>query len=329
MAYTTLRAVYPGVSAQAQAIAFRELAAMLRAGLPLDQALGSSAMAGPAHFRNALHTLGTSVSNGQPLSEGMRAYRTMFHPVVPAIVGAGEMTGDLQASFALLAEFFESEAVLKRDLQTTLVYPSFVVVFAIIVVAVLAFFGVMQNTWAIRLLWGVGAVAAVWLLTRLRVAQRIARYLAMLLPYFGGIMQQLAVARFCYTFGTLCRAGVPYLEGLQTSQRVIEHPLIERGAQFVYYGVRNGNTVEESIRARPEFPAVVHNLVGAGEVSGSLDSSLLSAATYLRQEAEYKIRNASKLAGPLLTIAVGIIVLLIMIGFLKGYFNLIFSVLEE
>lgn len=329
MAFAALRAITPGVSAQHQALAFRELSAMLRAGLPLDQALMSVALAGPVFFRNALQDLGALVSNGTPLSEGLRHYTTLFHPLVPAIVMAGEATGDIASSFNILAEFFESEAQLRRDLQQALIYPSIVVVFAIFAVAVLSYVGIMDNTWAVRLTWVVGSIVAVWLLLKLRVAQKAARYFAMLLPYFGAIMQQLAVARFCYGFGSLCRAGIPYLEGLQISQQLIEHPLVLRAAEYVYYGVRNGNTVEDSIRSQHAFPPVVHNLIAAGEVSGSLDSALLKAGEYLRQDAEYKIKNASKLAGPVLTIAVGVIVLLILITFLQGYFDLIFSLVEE
>jgi type IV pilus assembly protein PilC len=297
--------------------------------MTLDRALDSAAHTGPAHFRNALTSLSRSVSAGHPLSDGMRAYGGLFHPIVPAIVSSGELTGSLDVSFDLLAQFFEAEADLRRTVTGALVYPGIVVVTAILAVGVLAYVGFMPGTWAVRLLWGLAIVAGLWLLLRLRIAQRLVRYAAMLLPFFGGLMQQLAVSRFCYTFGLMVRAGVPYLEGLDAARTATQHPLVERAAGFVYASVRNGVSVEDSIRSQPVFPAVVQNLVGSGEQAGSLDSSLLKAAQFLREDAEYKIKGAAKFAGPVAVILMGIIVLLILVSFWNSYFQNIFSVLDE
>ncbi len=329
MTYAPQPALTPGVSAQTLAVAFRQVATLLRAGMTIDQTLSTSVRAGPPHFQRVLEALGRSVGGGTPLSQALRAYPGVFHPVVPAIVSAGESTGNLDDSFELLAEWFEAEAELRRTVQGALIYPAIVVVTAILAVGVLSFIGFMPGTWAVRLLWLLAAVAGAWLLLRFRLVQRAARYLAMLLPFFGALMQQLAVARFCHTFGLLARAGVPYLEGLKTTQPAVQHPRVERAVGFVYAGVRNGVTVEESIRAQPVFPAVVRNLVGAGEQAGSLDSALLKAGEFLRRDAEYKIKAASKFAGPVAIIVLGIIVALILVSFWSNYFQNIMSLLEE
>lgn len=329
MSFAPIPRLTPGAPAQVQALAFRETALLLRAGVTLDQALAGTSHIGPPHFKQALAALSRSVSEGRPLSEGMRAYGGLFHPIVPAVVSAGELTGNLDMSFELLAQFFEAEAELRRTVTGALIYPFIVVVTAILAVAVLSYVGFMPAAWALRLLWGLAILAGLWLVLRLRIAQRLARYAAMLLPFFGGLMQQLAVSRFCYTFGLLVRAGVPYLEGLETARTTIQHPLVERAAGFVYSGVRNGISVEDSIRSQPIFPAVVQNLVGSGEQAGSLDTALLKAAQFLREDAEYKIKGAAKVAGPLAVIIVGIIVLLILISFWTSYFQNIMSLLEE
>jgi type II secretory pathway component PulF len=93
--------------------------------------------------------------------------------------------------------------------------------------------------------------------------------------------------------------------------------------------VRNGNTVEDSLRGEHVFPPVVHNLVGSGEMAGSLDTALLKAAEYLRRDAEYKIKNSSKFAGPVAIVVLGIIVLLILVTFWSNYFSNIMGILEE
>lgn len=322
-------ALTPGVSAQTLALTFHEVSALLHAGVPLDDALEQSSHNGPAHFRSALHNLAQYVRAGHPLSDGMRSYGALFHPVIPAVVQSGEQTGNLDFSFGLLSQFFEAEAQLRRVVQSAMIYPSMVVITAILAVGILSYINFMPSTWAVRLLWAVGVIAAIWLLLRFRGVQALARYVVMLIPFFGGVMQQLAVARFCQTFGLLVRAGVPYLEGLQATIPVIQHPAVVNAAQHVYAGVRNGSSVEESIRAQPAFPRMVTSLVGAGEAAGSLDESLLKAADYLRNDAEYKIRNSAKLAGPTLILILGVIVALILISFWQSYFNAIMGVMDE
>ena len=319
----------PGVSAQTMAIAFREVAALLHAGVPVNLALAQAAHTGPPHFRHALENIARGAELGEPISERIRAYRTLFNPVVAAIIGACEQTGNFAWGFELLAEFFEAETALKRTVQQAMIYPGCVLLTATGAVAVLAIMGFMSQSIAKGLGFAILAIIGLWLLLRLRAAQDVARYMMMLVPFFGGIIQQLAVARFCQTFGLLIRAGVPYLEGLEAVEPVVQHPLVLRAVRFVYSGVSNGNTVEDSIRHQAMFPPVVHNLVGSGEVAGSLDTSLIKAAEYLRSEAEYKIKNSAKFAGPVLIIVMAAIVLLIAISFLHGYFDMLWGILEE
>jgi len=329
MSNAFIRAAAPGVNAQTQAMAFRELSAMIHAGMPLDGALDLAGKGGPFHFRNALMDISAHVSNGQPASEGFAMYSTMFHSVVPAVISSAERTGNLEYAFALLAEFFEDEADLRRTLQNAMIYPGCVTVTAIGAVFILAFMGFMEQTIGIMLIQAVVAIAAFWLALRFRFFQKLVRYVALIIPYFGGIMKQLAVARFCSTFGMMTRAGVPYLEGLEATMPVVQHPLVDHAVQNIYYGIRNGSTVESCIRAQVAFPAIVTNLVGAGEASGSIDDSLIRAGKYLKDDAKHKIANSAKMAGPTMTIVLGIIVALILISFMQGYWKMIWDIVEN
>jgi type IV pilus assembly protein PilC len=210
-----------------------------------------------------------------------------------------------------------------------MVYPVIVMVTAVLAVGVLAYIGFMESTWAVRILWLAAIVFAVWLVLRFKPVQQAARNIALMLPFFGGIMHELAIARFCHVFGMQVRSGVPYLEGLEAAKPAVQHPQVAFAVNHVYAAVRNGNTVESAIRSQPAFPAVVRNLVGAGEAAGELDQTLIKAADYLRNHAEMKIRNSAKLAGPAMVIIAGIIVLFILIAFWTSYFDTILSVLEE
>lgn len=330
MAFTPPPALTPGASAQTLALFCREMATMLKAGMPLDASLDHAASAGPLFFHHAIVHLADGVRAGRPLSEGMRQYRTLFNPVMPAMVAAAENTGNLDGTFAMLAEYFDAEVVLGREIRSALVYPTIVLVTAILVVIVLAWVGFFRNAnMATQLSWILIGGVGIWLAMRFRTVQTIARHFAMVLPFFGGIMHQLAVARFCQTFGTLVKAGVPYLEGLEATIPVVQHPIVGRAVQYVYFGVRNGNPIEQSIRAQPAFPPIVRNLVGAGEMAGSMDQALLKAGEFIRSDAEYKIRNSAKLAGPVMTVITGIIVLLVLLAFWNTYFQKILGILDE
>jgi type II secretory pathway component PulF len=329
MTHAITRAATPGVNAQTQALAFRELAAMIHAGMPLDGALELAGNGGPFHFRNALRDISAHVSNGNPVSQGFAMYPTMFHSVVPAIVASAEETGNLEYAFALLADFFDDEADLRRTLQNAMIYPGCVTVTAIVAVLILSFLNFMQNTIAVMLIQALVFIAAFWLAMRFRFFQKLVRYVSLMIPFFGGIMHQLAVARFCQTFGMMARAGVPYLEGLEATMPVVQHPRVDMAVKNIYAGIRNGATVESCIRSQSAFPAIVTNLVGAGEASGSIDDSLIRAGKFLKDDAKAKIANSAKMAGPTMIIVLGIIVGLILVNFLQGYFDMIFSVLDD
>jgi type II secretory pathway component PulF len=253
----------------------------------------------------------------------------MFHSVVPAIVGSAEETGNLEYAFSLLADFFDDEADLRRTLQNAMIYPGCVTVTAIVAVLILSFLNFMQNTIAVMLIQALVFIAAFWLAMRFRFFQKLVRYVALIIPFFGGIMHQLAVARFCQTFGMMARAGVPYLEGLEATMPVVQHPRVDMAVKNIYAGIRNGATVESCIRSQSAFPAIVTNLVGAGEASGSIDDSLIRAGKFLKDDAKAKIANSAKMAGPTMIIVLGIIVGLILVNFLQGYFDMIFSVMDD
>ncbi len=319
----------PGASAQNHALFFGELAMLLDAGIPLNDALVNAAEPLPVHYRNAARQLSNHVGGGYPLAEGMAPYHALFNPVIVAMTRAGESGGRLPECFRMLNHFFEQEAELIRTLKSASVYPIIVMLTAVLVVGVLSYIGFMASTWATRILWGGAIVAGIWLLLRFKPVQQVARSMAMLLPFFGGIMHELAVARFCHVFGMQVRSGVPYLEGLEAAKPAVQHAAVAMAVNHVYAGVRNGNTIESSIRSQLAFPPIVRNLVGAGEAAGELDATLIKAADYLRRDAEMKIRNSAKVAGPVMVILAGVVVLFILIAFWNSYFQHIFSLLED
>lgn len=319
----------PGASAHSHALFFGELAMLLDAGLPLNEALISAAQPLPMHYRSAAHQLSNHVSGGNPLAEAMEPYKTLFNPVIVAMTRAGEAGGHLPECFRMLNRYFEQEAELIRTLKSASIYPIIVMITAVLVVGVLSYIGFMASTWATRILWGGAIILGIWVVLRFKPAQQAARNLVMMMPFFGGIMHELAVARFCHIFGMQVRSGVPYLEGLEATKPAVQHPAVALAVNHVYAGVRNGNTIESSIRSQLAFPPVVRNLVGAGEAAGALDQTLIKAADYLRADAEAKIRNSAKVAGPVMVIIAGIIVAFILIAFWSSYFQHIFSLLED
>ena len=329
MAYSARNAVLPGVSASTLALFFRELAVLLEAGLPLDDALESAGMTGAPQLAYAARELARGVRDGQPVSAGIRAFGTLFHPVIPAIIAAAEQSGDLAGACRTLESYFNFETGIVRSVKQALQYPAMTLIVAVLATTVLFWIGFLPVKYVYLPLALIAAAVVLFLFFRLRSTQALARYLIMPVPFFGTLVRQLAIARFCNTFASLIRAGVPYLEGLETTIPVVQHPLVAAGVRNVYFAVRNGNTVQDSIRAEMTFPPVVINLVGAGEVAGTLDEALFKAAKLLQDDAEYKIRAAAKTAGPLMTILVGIIVLLIAVGFLGSYFDKILGLANE
>ena len=331
-----------GLAAEARrALVYRELSALIRAGLPL--ARGIEMLVGMpelASSRVSLMLVLDRIREGAGPAVAFAA-ATRLPPFERAALAAGERTGALDIMLVRLADALDAQVRARARLVSALVYPLVVAAFAAVVaVALLGFL----LPWSMRM-WSEAGVPLPWLT---RAVTGAGRWLLPLLPVLalGGwlvhrhgvrrgeeasaIWEQLAgrvrplarlrdaraAARFARTLAVLLRGGVPAPEALATAGGASGRPAVARGVEEQAEAVRHGRNLADAIRAVPALAAGLAPWVEAGEASGEL-AAMLEAAAEREQDAwERGLARAMSLVEPALVIVLGSLVLLVALAVL-------------
>ncbi len=339
-----------GLAAEARrAMVYRELGALLRAGLPLARAIEMLA----AMPELAAARLGLTVALDR-IREGAGP-AAAFAAAVPlpafevAALDVGERTGTLDAMLARLADALDAQVQARARLVSALVYPAVVAVFAgVVAIALLGFLlpwsmrmwseAGVRLPWLTRAVTGAGrwllvlgpaAAVAAWLLARRarRRAReggapgRVERWLARIGP-IARLRDARAAARLARTLAVLLRGGVPAPEALATAGRAAGRPALAAEIEAQAEAVRHGRSLAEAVRAVPALAAGLAPWVEAGEASGDLAPMLEAAAERQQQAWERGLTRLMSLVEPALVVALGSLVLLVALAVLLPMMSL-------
>lgn len=301
-----VRSARTRVGAQALALATRQLAVMIGAGLPVVrslQLLAEQADRGP--LRRTLHDVARLVETGSTLAEATAAHSNVFPPLYRTLVRAGETGGVLEAVLHRLAAHLEQAAKLRRTVLGALAYPVIVVAAAIAVTAVLlgwvvpVFAGVfaaaggdlpgptrlvLSLSNAFRAHWTVlAAVAAVGaaalaLAARTERGQLLRDGALLRLPGLGDVLAKAAVARATRTLGTMLACGVAILDALDMAARTAGNRVVEEAFARARSGLARGRPLAAPLAECPVIPTMARQMVAVGEATGTLDVMLARLA---------------------------------------------------
>lgn len=318
------------------ALMYREMATLLRAGLPLDRALevvGQLAARSPTGRVAA--DLMARVRSGTALADAMQAQAGLFPRFAIGMVRAGETAGALEIVLHRLAEFTERSVELKEGLTSALLYPLVLLVaaagaVAVMLTVVLPRFrplfeqagGEMPLPTRIVLMAGDLAEAAWWLplaavavgavvaarrradpAFRLAVDRRLLR-----LPLLGRVLAEIEAARLLRGLATLVGNGVPLLAGLTILRDSVGNAEVADAVDAAADGLRAGGGLADPLAARPWFPEVAARLVAVGEETGRLDETAARAADLLDSRARRALDRTVALLGPGMTLVLGLLV---------------------
>ncbi|MGP0054394.1 MAG: type II secretion system inner membrane protein GspF, partial [Steroidobacteraceae bacterium] len=315
-----------GLSTLDLALLTRQLATLLRSGLPLEESLQAVAeqTEKPRVQRIVLGVRG-KVIEGHPLAEGLRDFPQAFPEIYRATVSAGEQSGKLDQVLERLSDYTESRQVMGQQVSNALVYPivlmvlSFAIVsflLAYVVPQVVAVFesGHQELPIATRILIGTSDLirhywfyalivlaGAVWLFMRwLRAPEARLRFDRFLLrlPLAGKLIRGLNTARFSRTFSILTASAVPVLEALRISAEVVNNLPMRHAVEEAALRVREGAPIGKSLAARKLFPPMMIHLISSGESSGELEKMLERAATNQEREMDGLLSTMTNLLGP-------------------------------
>lgn len=332
------------LSAQENALVTRQLASLLIAGLPLDEALAALAdQAERAYVHELLAAIRAEVVGGSSLSVALAQHPKDFPDIYRALVSAGEHSGNLGLVLSRLADYIESRNALTSKIKLAFTYPAIVTVVAFAIVIFLLSYVVPQvvsvfantkqklPTLTIIMLWlsdfvrNWGWLAAIVLVALGVLTRNLLKQPALRLswhkwlltaPLFGKLVRGYNTARFASTLAILTSAGVPILRGLQAAGETLNNVALKTNVEDASTRVREGTSLARALAAQNQFPPVLVHLIRSGEATGNLPAMLERAAQGEAQELERRTLFLTGLLEPALILTMGVVVLLIVLAVL-------------
>lgn len=323
-------------------LATRQMASLLAARLPLEQALDVVVEQAERRLvRERFAAVRSEVVAGQTFASALSAYPRDFPEVYRALVSAGEQSGDLAGVMTRLADYIEARGALVQRVALSFIYPAIVTLVASAVVIVLLTYVVPQVidvfrqtgqalpilTRALILVsdftreWGwavllVGVAAAIGWRAALRAPTfKLAWHTrALKLPIAGRLLSGLETARFASTLAILVASGVPLIRALEAGAQTLSNEALRHNVQDAMGRVREGVPLARALAAAGRFPPLMVHLIASGEATGALAEMLERAARSLSSETERRALALTSLLEPLLILVMGAIVLLIVLA---------------
>ena len=318
------------------AIFTRQLATMIDAGLPLVQSLEilASQQENPA-FKETLLGVKSDVEGGATFSDSLEKKPKVFNELYTNLVTAGEIGGTLDIILSRLSQYMEKAIALKKRVKGAMVYPSAILGVSFMVVAVLLIFVIpvfekmfagfgaalplptqivinMSKFLQKNIVFIIAALIALGVVLRRYHQTPTGRLLfdrtLLKLPVFGLLLLKIAVARFTRTLGTLVSSGVPILDALLITAKTAGNKIVENAILKTRVSISEGKTIAEPLGESSVFPAMVVQMIGVGESTGSLDAMLNKIADFYDEEVDATVAALTSLLEPLMMVFLGVII---------------------
>lgn len=329
--------LFTNVSDEDRIIFTGQLAALLKAGVPIISSLSAlHDQTDNPRFKEALKQIKQGLEEGLSLTESMGKSKDIFSGIYLAMIAAGETTGSLDRSLEYLAEMLKREFELKNRIREITLYPK--IAFAAVIAAMVILLTFVVPRYAVifekaKLKLPVFTEALIWLdsffqnhwVTGLQlalvgyVAARLAvnsekgrlifdRFI-LRVPVTGAIMLKISLARWSNSLGSLIRAGTPIIRALAISSRAPGNESLTAVLDQVAEEVSEGGGLAEPLRRHKLLPPVVAQMAASGEQSGSLDEMLFQVSGFLEDDARRNIRKLATCIEPALILGMGLVVL--------------------
>jgi general secretion pathway protein F len=339
-----------GVSAADLSLMTRQLSTLVRAGLPLEEALlAVSQQTEKPRVQSILLGVRAKVVEGHTLATGLSEFPRVFPEIYRATVSAGEQSGHLDAVLERLAEYTESREQMRQNVMGAMLYPLVLTIMCFTIVSILLTYVVPKVVdvfeanhaklpLATRVLVGVSSFLrnyGIWLVVGIAVAafvfwrslksratrRRVHQWL-LNLPLMGRILRGVNTARFTRTLSILTASAVPVLDALRISSEVVTNLPMRDAVTEAAARVREGAPIGRSLASGRLFPPMTVHLISSGESSGQLQTMLERAATNQERELQGLLAALVGLLGPLLIVGMGLFVMGIVFAMLLPIFEM-------
>ncbi|MFT6956342.1 MAG: type IV pilus assembly protein PilC [Halieaceae bacterium] len=319
------------------AIFTRQLATMMKAGVPLVQSFDIVAEGlDKETMRDLVTGIKNDVASGSGLAPSLAKHPRHFDDLFCSLVASGEASGTLEVMLDRVATYKEKTEQLKAKIRKAMTYPSAVIAVAVIVTAILlikvvpTFAATFKNfggdlpaftlfvvglsefvqAWWFIILMGMFATFFAFREFKLRSVKfsKFLDRLALKAPVVGSIVHDAVVARFSRTLATTFAAGVPLVEALESTAGAAGNSVYSNAILQIRDDVTTGNTLYQSIKSTGLFPSMLLQMVSIGEESGSLDEMLDNVANHYEEAVDNAVDSLSSLMEPLIMSILGVLV---------------------
>jgi len=332
----------------------QELAALLRSGLPMLQALELmlSRQRNPV-FKQILTQVRDQVRSGEDLSTAIAAYGDRFPGLYPATLKAGERSGEMEQVIRRFVRHLKLELETRKRVTSAMVYPAALVGLSLGLIAVMTVFVlpnftdffstlnvdlplvtkitmgfslfVKEHIVAILIVLVVGTVAFLQY-ARSETGRLTLSRLLLQIPFLGDLFHRLALSEFCRSLSTLLAGGIPLVSSMEVSVKAVSNVHLRGQLAPTTDSVREGKALAETLESTGAVPEILVDMVEVGEATGSLDVMLSDVSDFLDEEVETRLQRVLSLLEPVMLVLMGMIIATLLISVYLPLFSLLGSV---
>ncbi|RMH16506.1 MAG: type II secretion system F family protein [Acidobacteria bacterium] len=320
----------------------QELAALLRAGLPLLQSLDLMLeRMEDENFREILSEVRDQVKSGAELSEAFASFGDLFPPLYPSTLKAGERSGELEQVLRRFIRYLRLVLGARKKVFSALIYPTVLISLSVVMMLVMAVVVVprfsrfyddldaelpalTQTTLSIsfflrdHFLWIVaGAVAGIWALRRWAGTEGgrvVVDRWRLEVPLVGDIFRYFSLSEFCRSLSTLLAGGIPLLQALDTAVSAVSNAFVRRRLEPAIAAVREGQAFHRAVEDSGIFPPLGIDMIKVGEATGALDDMLASISDHFDEAVETRTERLLALFEPIMLVVMGVIVAALLVS---------------
>lgn len=328
----------------------RQLATLVQAGLPLEEALQAiGEQSEKPKTKSIILGVRAKVREGYSLAKSLGDFPQAFPAMFRATIDAGEQSGKLDGVLERLADYTENRQNLSQKAASALIYPIVLVVLSLCVVAFMLAYVVpkvvsvftstgaelpvltrwmiatsefVQSWWWLLIIACIAIVVGIRYILSRPGPKKSWHQVILKMPIFGRLTRGLNTARFMRTLSILASSGVPVLDSLKIAGEVVSSIPMREGVDIAATKIREGAPISRSFKEQAVFPPMTIHLISSGEASGELDNMLERAAVNQEREMEGLIDGLMSIVEPLVIVFMGGVVLLIVLAILLPIFNM-------
>ncbi|MEO6773776.1 MAG: type II secretion system inner membrane protein GspF [Kofleriaceae bacterium] len=328
----------------------RQMATLIRAGIPLAETLGALVeQLSNIRLKTAISEVRTNVNEGMALADALAKHPKLFDELFVSMVRAGEVAGNLDEVLTRLADFLESAQKLKSKVQSAMIYPAVMVVVGMGIMTVLMI-KVIPNITSMftqegktlplntrMLIWSsnflgknilwlfLGMIATGVIFSKWKASKEgksVWHRFVLNLPVLGELIRTINVGRFARTLGTMLQSGVPMLRSLDTAKQIVGNVHIQQAIEDAKKAVTEGESLAQTLKKSGQFPATMIHMTAVGERAGQLEQMLERVATTYETEVDTKLSRFTALLEPLMLVIMGGAVAFIVFSILQPIMDL-------